>query len=127
MPCMPVIGSRLRQGSGMAGSPAVLPIGLQAHLQGDVSTMSAIDVQCASPSALSQRVALVRAQLAPISTRSALLDSYRRESLCRLTADSSPGSAVDVLERAYAMRWAELGSDTPMEPTADDLADLADG
>jgi hypothetical protein len=59
--------------------------------------------------ALADRVALVRAQLAPITSRLALLDSYRRESLCRLaTTVRVAGSAAEVLELAYAMRWREL-------------------
>ena len=43
-------------------------------------------------------VALVHAQLAPIPTRSALADSYRREAVRH-----------DALEAAYALRWMELG------------------
>ncbi len=71
--------------------------------------MSAVDTRFAAPPALADRVAMVRAQLAPIRTRRALLDSYRSESLFRLAATSiTPGSAVDVLDLAYGMRWVEL-------------------
>jgi hypothetical protein len=71
--------------------------------------MSAIETQATSQPALTDRIALVRAQLAPISSRRALLDSYRRESLCRLASPvQSAGSAVEVLDIAYALRWAEL-------------------
>ncbi len=76
--------------------------------------MSAIDTEFAAPPALADRVALVRAQLAPIRSRRALLDSYRRESLCRLaTSAQTPDSAAEVLELAYAMRWLELDSEAP--------------
>ena len=77
--------------------------------------MSALDPQYATPPALAERIALVRAQLAPIRSRSALLDSYRRESLCRLAGPAqAPGSALEVLDQAYAMRWLELESDSPI-------------
>jgi hypothetical protein len=82
--------------------------------------MSALDTEFAAPPALADRVALVRAQLAPIRSRRALLDSYRRESLCRLaTTAQSPDSAAEVLELAYAMRWMELESEAPaVDPPA---------
>jgi len=68
--------------------------------------MSPIEAQAASQPAL---IAMVHAQLAPISSRRALLDSYRRESLCRLASpEPNSGSAVEVLDIAYALRWAEL-------------------
>ena len=71
--------------------------------------MSAIETAIATPSAKAELVALVRAQLAPIPSRPALLDSYRRESLCRLVpSNPSADAAADVLELAYAARWAEL-------------------
>ena len=74
--------------------------------------MSALDPHYATPPALAEMIALVRAQLAPIRSRSALLDSYRRESLCRLAGPAqTTGSATDVLDQAYAMRWLELESD----------------
>ena len=77
--------------------------------------MSALDPQYVTPPALAGRIALVRAQLAPIRSRSALLDSYRRESLCRLAGPAQPpGSATEVLDQAYAMRWLELESDSSM-------------
>ncbi|MGA2513120.1 MAG: hypothetical protein ABSG37_05830 [Candidatus Limnocylindrales bacterium] len=76
--------------------------------------MSEIDMEFAAPPALADRVAMVRAQLAPIRSRRALLDSYRRESLCRLaTTATASGSAAEVLEMAYAMRWLELEIETP--------------
>jgi len=78
--------------------------------------MSAVDTEFAAPPALADRVAMVRAQLAPIRSRHALLDSYRRESLCRL-APPAPvsGSAAEVLDIAYAMRWLELEADSPTD------------
>ena len=76
--------------------------------------MSAVDTEFVAPPALADRVALVRAQLAPIRSRRALLDSYRSESLCRLaTASPASGSAAEALDLAYAMRWIELESETP--------------
>jgi hypothetical protein len=75
--------------------------------------MSCLDTEFAAPPTLADRVAMVRAQLAPIRSRRALLDSYRRESLCRIAATAqSPDSAAEVLELAYAMRWMELESET---------------
>jgi hypothetical protein len=77
--------------------------------------MSALDTEFAAPPALADRVAMVRAQLAPIHSRRALLDSYRRESLTRLAATAqSPDSAAEVLELAYAQRWFELESEAPV-------------
>jgi len=71
--------------------------------------MPAVALEPSAPPALAERVALVRAQLEPIRSRLALLDSYRRESLCRLaTTEFSSGSAAEVLELAYAARWLEL-------------------
>lgn len=76
--------------------------------------MSTADTEYAAPPALADRVAMVRAQLAPIRSRRALLDSYRRESLCRLaTTSMASGSAAEVLDLAYAMRWLELEAETP--------------
>jgi len=76
--------------------------------------MSPIEAQTSSRPVVAERVALVRAQLAPISSRRALLDSYRRESLCRLASPTqNGGSAVEVLDIAYALRWAELAPDDP--------------
>lgn len=89
--------------------------------------MSAVDTEFAAPPALADRVAMVRAQLAPIRSRHALLDSYRRESLCRLaTPDSVSGSAAEVLDIAYAMRWVELETESPtdlMAATSNGLVD----
>lgn len=82
--------------------------------------MSALTAFPAAPSALADRVARVRAQLEPIRSRRALLESYRRESLCRLaTTAMAAGSAAEVLELAYAMRWAELEPEAP-ETEADE-------
>jgi hypothetical protein len=80
--------------------------------------MSPIEAQTSSRPVVAERVALVRAQLAPISSRRALLDSYRRESLCRLASPvPNGGSAVEVLDIAYALRWAELAPEEgPTDP-----------
>jgi hypothetical protein len=87
----------------------------QARDKENVSTMSALDTEFAAPPALADRVAMVRAQLEPIRSRRALLDSYRRESLCRLaTTAQAAGSAAEVLELAYAMRWLELESEAAL-------------
>jgi len=90
--------------------------------EGGLSTMPPVGLQLVTPQALGDRVALVRVQLEPIRSRVALLDSYRRESLCRLaTTGLAAGSAEEVLELAYAMRWRELESDSSAEDSADDL------
>jgi hypothetical protein len=74
--------------------------------------MSATDTEYAAQPALSDRIAMVRAQLEPIRSRTALLDSYRRESLCRLaTTAQASGSAAEVLDLAYALRWLELDAE----------------
>lgn len=84
--------------------------------------MSPFEMQLVTRQALGDRVALVRAQLEPIRSRVALLDSYRRESLCRLaTTGLAAGSAEEVLELAYAMRWRELAADSPAEDSVDDI------
>jgi hypothetical protein len=90
--------------------------------------MSSVDTELATPPALADRIAMVRAQLAPIRSRRALLDSYRRESLCRLaTTAMAVGSAAEVLELAYAMRWLELETETPIaEPLTAPLNGLVD-
>jgi hypothetical protein len=90
--------------------------------------MSAIDTEFAAQPALSDRIAMVRAQLEPIRSRRALLDSYQRESLCRLaTTTQTSGSAAEVLDLAYAMRWLELEADNtvanPMAALQNGLAD----
>jgi hypothetical protein len=84
----------------------------QARDKETVSTMSVLETELTPQPALAERVAMVRAQLAPIRSRRALLDSYGRESLCDLavTANRS-GSAAEVLDLAYAMRWVELESE----------------
>jgi hypothetical protein len=62
----------------------------------------------------------VLAQLEPIRSRVALVDSYRRESLCRLAAPANAaGSATEVLELAYALRWLGLESDRTVDGPAD--------
>jgi hypothetical protein len=82
--------------------------------------MSAIDTEPVTQPAIAERIALVRSQLAPIRSRRALLDSYRRESLYRLASTAqTAGSAADVLEMAYALRWVELGHET-QAPEPDD-------
>jgi hypothetical protein len=87
--------------------------------------MSAIDTEYAAQPALSDRIAMVRAQLEPIRSRTALLDSYRRESLCRLaTTAQASGSAAEVLDLAYALRWLELDADSSV---GDPLAQYQDG
>jgi hypothetical protein len=46
--------------------------------------MPPVEMESVATPTLADRVALVRAQLEPIRSRVALLESYRRESLCRL-------------------------------------------
>jgi hypothetical protein len=71
--------------------------------------MAAVDAETVTGPGLAERIALVRDQLAPIRSRRALVDSYRRESLCRLaTTGHASDSAAEVLDLAYALRWAEL-------------------
>jgi hypothetical protein len=84
--------------------------------------MSVVDTETIAALDLAQRVALVRAQLAPIPSRPALLDSYRRESICRLASAASADSAAAVLELAYAARWAELEPESPVADDPDSLA-----
>jgi hypothetical protein len=87
--------------------------------------MPALETDLATVMSPSDRVALVRAQLEPIRSRMALLDSYRRESLCRLaTTATASGSAAEVLDLAYAMRWLELETETP---TAESLVASSNG
>ena len=82
--------------------------------------MPAVALEPMAPPALDERVALVRAQLEPIRSRLALIESYRRESLCRLaTTEFSAGSAAEVLELAYAVRWLELAPDVVGEQPTD--------
>jgi len=74
--------------------------------------MSAVPTRSPSQITTAERVAQVRAQLQPIRSRRSLLESYQRESLCRLAIPAlSSGSAMQVLELAYAMRWLELDAD----------------
>jgi hypothetical protein len=85
--------------------------------------MPALALEPVAPPALAERVALVRAQLEPIRSRPALLESYRRESLCRLaTTEFAAGSAAEVLELAYAVRWLELAPEVANEVSAEGLA-----
>jgi hypothetical protein len=90
--------------------------------------MSALDMESATPPAVADRVAMVRAQLAPIHSRRALLDSYRRESLCRLAAPAAAvGSASEVIDLAYALRWAELETEgLAADPLADQTIGFVD-
>ena len=67
-----------------------------------------------STRAFGREVALVRAQLAPILSRKALAESFRREAAVAATATPAtvdrpePPGPVRV---AYAIRWLELGDD----------------
>ena len=90
--------------------------------------MPPADLELTAGPALADRVALVRAQLEPIRSRVALQDSYQRESLCRLATALTAGSAAEVLELAYAMRWLELESDVPVDEPTDRLEeDMVNG
>ena len=89
--------------------------------------MPVADLELAAAPALADRVALVRAQLEPIRSRVALLESYRRESLCRLATALSAGSAAEVLELAYAMRWLELDPETSVEESERLEVEMLDG
>ena len=75
-------------------------------------------------SEVSARLAHVRAQLGPIRSRSALLDSYRRESLYLLAVPTLGSDAeMEILDLAYALRWAELeGDPDPAAPIHGRLA-----
>jgi hypothetical protein len=93
-----------------------------------LSTMSAVEAEFAAQPALSDRIAMIRAQLEPIRSRKALMDSYQRESLCRLaTTAQTSGSAAEVLDLAYALRWLELEPDAsagdPMAASQNGLMD----
>ena len=112
------------------GSPATLPGArprASAHERETTLTLTALETDTEVQPPLSDRIAMVRAQLEPIRSRPALLDSYRRESLCRLaSATTAPGSATEVLDLAYAMRWLELDDDqagSPPVPTQNGLVD----
>jgi len=84
--------------------------------------MPALELDLAVAPSPADRVALVRAQLEPIRSRVALLDSYRRESLCRLaTTAPAAESAAEVLDLAYAIRWRELEPDSPADDSADEM------
>jgi len=90
--------------------------------------MTILDTELTAPPALADRVAMVRAQLEPIRSRRALLDSYRRESLYRLaTPTPASGSAAEVLDLAYALRWLELEVEAPSaDPLVAPMNGLAD-
>ena len=76
--------------------------------------MAAVDTGSRRASALADSIAAVRHQLGPIASRRALMDSYLRESLCRLAISSpSAADAAEALETAYAMRWLELAGPEP--------------
>lgn len=84
--------------------------------------MSPIDTRSRGASALAESIAIVRHQLEPIRSRRALIDSFRRESLCRLAVSSAcPAYATEALETAYAMRWLELGGSVPFPGDERDL------
>jgi hypothetical protein len=84
--------------------------------------MPATEIEMATGLVPADRIALVLAQLEPIRSREALLDSYRRESLCRLaTTARAAGSAAEVLDLAYATRWRELKPDSPVNDSDEDL------
>jgi len=84
--------------------------------------MAVFDAETVPEPGLAERIALVRNQLAPIKSRRALIDSYRRESLCRLAGAGQPAdSAAEVLDMAYALRWAELQAEP--DQFADDTVD----
>ncbi len=75
---------------------------------------SHVEIEASQPQAdagepIAVYVAGIRAQLAPIGSRSALLDSYRRESLNLLVSTAPPiDAAAAALEIAYTLRWLEL-------------------
>jgi len=67
-----------------------------------------------STRAFGREVALVRAQLAPIRSRLALADSFRREAAVAATATPptiDPPEPPGPVRVAYAIRWLELGDD----------------
>jgi hypothetical protein len=63
--------------------------------------------------AFGREVALVRDQLAPIRSRNALAESFRREAAVAVTATAvpSPSEPPGPVRVAYAIRWLELGDD----------------
>jgi len=67
-------------------------------------------------------LALVRAQSSRSGAGRPSLSPTDVNSLCRLaTTDFAVGSAAEVLELAYAMRWLELAPDSLAEDAIDDL------
>jgi hypothetical protein len=85
--------------------------------RGELSTMSSLDTEFADPPTMVERVAMVRRQLTAIPSRTALLDSYRRESLYRLAyPGQASGSAAEALDMAYALRWIELDPELAKSP-----------
>jgi hypothetical protein len=66
-----------------------------------------------STHAFGREVALVRRQLAPIRSREALAESFRREAAVAVTATAGPstGEPPGPVRVAYAIRWLQLGDD----------------
>jgi hypothetical protein len=90
--------------------------------------MSAAELDFTVPPSPAQMLAAVRNQLRQITNSNALLESYRRESLGRLSTtvqrSDSEAAAVDL---AYAMRWLELAEDlAPARPRLELLNGMAD-
>jgi hypothetical protein len=56
---------------------------------------------------------MVRGQLAPIRSRDALAESFRREAAVAATATTAPSTTEPPgpVRVAYAIRWLELGDD----------------
>jgi hypothetical protein len=80
-------------------------------LSDDSGPVSAAPPSGAPERGLATRVAALRAQLAPIRSRSSLADSYRRESRNLLNAWIVSEDDM-ALEIAHAVRWSELESDS---------------
>jgi hypothetical protein len=77
-----------------------------------------------STRAFGREVALVRAQLAPILSRKALAESFRREAAVAATATPSsvePPEPPGPVRGAYAIRWLELVDDR-IRPNWEDWA-----
>lgn len=71
-----------------------------------------------------RRVAAVHRQLAPVSSRAALAESYGREAARRLVRPRAAGRrSATALQVAYALRWLELGWRGSRSLTWTDLLD----
>ena len=70
-------------------------------------------------------VEVIRRQLAPVRSRLALASSYGREAGQRAIAEGplTADRRVTPLQVAYAMRWLELATPTPIPVTWSDLLD----